>query len=419
MRILFLTHYFHPEANAPARRVYELTRRWAAAGEEVTVVTGVPNVPRGVPYPGYRNRLCYREEVDGVRVIRVWTYLAPNRGVLRRSLNYASFLLSGGVAAAATGPAPDVVVATTPQLLCALAGHIVAGVRGAPFVLDLRDIWPASIAAVGALRRGWLLDRLGGLERRLYRTADHIVAVGDGYARAVVAAGIPQEKVSVIPNGVDTAKFAPRPCRPPDRARFGLPEKAFVCLYAGTVGMACGLDVVLKAAEIMQRRGETGVLFVIAGDGARWEELRDEAERRRLSNVRFTGRVPGDAVPALIACADVCLVHLVRRDLFRTVLPSKMFEAAAMARPLLVGVEGEAARWVATAGAGLAFEPENAAGLVAALDRLRGSGDLRREMGKRGRMYVAREHDYDRLAERYRRVLYRMQEETDEAQAGE
>ncbi|HIE11152.1 MAG TPA: glycosyltransferase WbuB [Kiritimatiellae bacterium] len=402
MKILFLTHYFYPEANAPARRVYELTRRWVRSGGEVTVVTGVPNVPRGIPYPGYRNGLLREETIEGVRVRRVWTYLAPNRARVRRSLNYISFMVSGTIGGLPIRP--DVVVATTPQLLCAVAGRWVAGARRLPFVLDVRDIWPASISAVGAVRRGKMLSYLERIERGLYRAAVHVVTVGEGYARHILSRRVSAATVSVIPNGVDLQTFSPRPCRADMRARWGIERGAFVCLYAGTVGMACGLDVVLQAAEKL-RGSARGVMFVIAGDGARLDELKSQAHRRGLRRVTFTGRIRGSEIPDVIACADVCLVHLRSDPLFETVVPSKMFEAAAMGKPLLVGLLGEGARWVERAGAGICFRPGDADSLLEALEFLRRNPEVRAEMGRRGRAFVVQEHDYDKLAAKYLGIL--------------
>lgn len=399
MNILFLSHYFPPEGNAPAARVYEMTRRWARAGDKVSVLTCEPNVPAGRIYPGYRNRLITREEMEGVEVIRVWTYIAPNRGVFRRSLNYLSYMFS----AVPTGlrlPRPDVIVATSPQFFSGVAGSVVTRLRGIPFVLEIRDIWPESIAAVGAVRGRRVLRILERWERGLYAAADRIVTVGEGYRRRLVEHGAEPGKIEVIPNGVDTSRFslAAVGTAPTSRRRF-------VCAYVGTVGMACGLDVVLDAAEMLRSRGDPDVLFLIAGEGARREELMKRAQQAGLDNVRFLGRVAREKVPKLLAEVDACLVHLIDRPLFRTVLPSKMFEAAAMERPIILGVEGEAAGWVKSADAGLCIPPGDAAALVRAVDTLRNDRELARRLGRSGRAAVERWHDYDRLADRYRGLL--------------
>ena len=406
MRILFLTHYFWPEGNAPATRVRELTRRWAAAGDDVTVVTGVPNVPDGVPYPGYRNRLVSRETVDGVRVVRVWTFLAPNRGVVRRSLNYWSFMKTAGTAALFVAR-PDVVIATSPQFFCGWAGAFAAWARRRPFVLEIRDLWPESIRTVGALRAGPLLRALSWLERRLYASADRIVTVGDGYRRQLVARGVAPERISVIPNGVDLAAFAPREPPADVRRRYGI-EGAFVCAYAGTIGLACGLDVVLRAARLLRARGRRDVRFLLAGDGAVRADLERQAREAGLAEIVFTGRLGKEEMPGILAASDACLVHLRKKELFQTVLPSKIFEAAAMARPVILGVEGDAAALVRAAGAGLCIEPENETQLAEAVERLAAQPELAREFGRNGRERIAPRFDFDHLASEYRALLERV-----------
>ena len=205
LRILFLSHYFHPEGNAPATRVTEMTRRWAAQGHDVTVITGVPNVPDGVVYPGYRNRWLQRETHAGVEVVRVWTYLAPNKGTARRILNYVSFMLTAALAGLFVRR-PDVVIATSPQFFCGWAGVIVTALRRLPFVLEIRDLWPESIEAVGAMRNRRLLRFLEWLEQRMYAAASRIVTVGDGYRAKLIERGVDPERIDVIPNGVDLAR---------------------------------------------------------------------------------------------------------------------------------------------------------------------------------------------------------------------
>jgi glycosyltransferase involved in cell wall biosynthesis len=405
MRIVFFTHYFTPEGNAPAVRVHELGRRWVAAGHELVVVTGVPNVPDGVVYQGYRNRLRQRDIVDGIQVLRVWTYLAANRGTVCRVLNYLSFMVSSVLGVIGLRR-PDIVVATSPQFFCAWAGRIAAAVWRVPFVLDVRDLWPESISAVGAIRNAYILRILEWMEKKLYAWSRCIVTVGEGYRARLVERGVPPDSITVIPNGVDAA-FAS--CLSSDAVRrvrrtYGL-DKAFVCAYIGTIGMACGLDIVLEAARRLRRAGRTDIRFLLVGDGATRATLQQQAEREQLDAVIFAGRRPREEVPAFLAVADACLVHLRKAEPFRSVLPSKLFEAAAMERPIILGVEGAAADWLRTAGAGFTIEPENAIQLVATIDRLIGEPGLGREAGRRGRAYVEANHDRATLAERYLELL--------------
>jgi glycosyltransferase involved in cell wall biosynthesis len=403
MRILFFSHYFPPEGNAPAARTHENTTRWVRRGHQVTVVTCVPSHPAGVVYPGYRNRWRQREVIDGVEVVRVLTYVAPNQGTVRRTLNYLSYMASAAWCALFL-PRPDVIVATSPQFFCGWAGVIASRLRGAPLVLEIRDLWPESIEAVEALRGRPLLRALGWLERRMYAAARRIVTVGDGYRERLLARGVPDGRISVVMNGIDLAMFRPRERDAELTRRLGL-EGRFVVGYTGTIGMASGLEVVLRAAELLRRRGRDDVRFLLVGDGAVRGELEAEARRRGLDNVVFTGRQDRALVPSFLSACDACLVHLRRADLFETVMPSKLFEAAGMARPLILGVGGEARALMERAGCGIAMEPEDETQLVEAILRLAGDPGLRESLGRAGRAYVEAHHDRDRLASDYLAVL--------------
>ncbi len=403
MRILFLTHYFHPEGNAPATRVYEMSRRFVKLGFEVRVVTGAPNVPSGVVYPGYRNRWRSREIVEGIETLRVWTYVAPNKGTVRRILNYLSFCATATLAGLG-GPRPDLVIATSPQFFCGWAGVFVSRLRRVPFVLEIRDLWPESIAAVGAMRSSWLLRGLGWLERRMYAAATRIVTVGRGYQQQLEARGVSARDISVIPNGVDLGMFDASADGSELRARFA-PNGEFLCAYVGTIGMGCGLAVVLRAAEKLREMGRRDVVFLLVGDGAVREDLEREARAAGLDRVVFTGRLPKADMPRVLAASDACLVHLARRPLFRSVMPSKIFEAAAMARPIVLGVEGFAADVVSQAGAGICIEPENAEQLVAAVLRLAADRGLAGALGRAGRERIAAVFDYSELAREYAKLL--------------
>ena len=409
MRILFFSHYFPPEGNAPAARTHAHCRRWAAAGHDVTVITCAPNHPRGVVYPGYRNRLRSVEEMDGVRVVRVFTYLAANAGVWRRGASWMSYLVAATVCGMA-GPRPDVVIATSPQLFCAWAGVLVSRLRRRPLLLEIRDLWPESVAAVGALRSRPALGLLAGAARGAYRAAARIVTVGDGYRRDLAARGVDPARVAVVMNGVDRELFRPRERDPAAAARFGVAGRAegragrFVVAWCGTIGLAHGLEVVLRAAAALSARRRSDVVFLIAGDGARLDALRAAADDAGLDNVVFTGRLDRGRIPEVLACADACLVHLRASATFETVMPSKILEGAAMGLPLVLGVRGFARRFVEDAGCGLCFEPEDAAGLAQAVLRLAADPALRARLGRAGIACAAR-FDRDRLAARYLEIV--------------
>ena len=403
MRILVLSHYFPPEGNAPASRIHELGKRWARAGHAVTVITAAPSVPDGVIYDGYRNDFT-RQEIDGIEVLRVWTYVAANKGTLRRSASFVSFMVTATLRALAVAR-PDVIVATSPQFFCGWAGVLCKWLLQRPLVLEIRDLWPESIVAVGALRPGATLRALEWLERRMYAAADHVVTVGDGYAARLRARGVAAAALTIITNGIDREIFRPRPADPAVLARHGLAGR-FVCAYVGTVGMGCGLAVLIPAAERLRALGREDVAFLVVGDGAVRAELEAAVQACGLGGlVTFAGRRPKAEIPAYLASAGCCLVHLQRTELFTSVLPSKAFEAMAMAQPLVMGVEGEAARLVEESGSGICVTPEDPDALVAAVLRLADDPGLARRLGEAGLAHVVRHYDRDRLADDYLRVL--------------
>ncbi|MEL6429456.1 MAG: glycosyltransferase family 4 protein, partial [Planctomycetota bacterium] len=269
MRILFLTDNFPPETNAPASRTHEHAKRWAAAGHDVTVITCAPNFPRGRVFDGYANRVRTVETVDRIRVVRVKTFIARNSGFFLRTLDYLSFMVAGFVAALFERR-PDVIVATSPQFFCAAAGWLTSVFKRRPFVFELRDIWPASIAAVGASSRTPILRALERLELFLYRRATSIVAVTHSFRDELVERGVPREKIHVVTNGVDLSRYAPLSRDTALGAELGL-EGRFVVGYVGTHGMAHALMSALDAAARLDGRGNVHFLFV--GDGAEREAL--------------------------------------------------------------------------------------------------------------------------------------------------
>ncbi len=403
MRILFFSHYFPPEGNAPATRVHAMSSRWVRGGHAVTVITCAPNVPNGVVYEGYRNRLYQRERIDGIDTVRVWTYLAANKGTVLRIFNFLSYMTTA-VLAGLCVRRPDVIVATSPQFFCGWAGVIASRLRRVPFVLEIRDLWPESIVTVGAMRRSRLVALLEWLERTMYTAADHIVAVGDGYREELLKRGVPAEKITVISNGVDREAFFPRAPDPSLRARWRLGD-GFVCAYVGTVGMASGLDVVLRAGRILRDRGRNDIKLLVVGDGAARDGLERAARAANLDNVVFTGRLDKHLMPALLASVDACLVHLKKRDLFTTVMPSKIFEAAAMAKPIVLGVRGHAAVLVERAGCGACIEPENEYELGATVEAWADDPAAAVELGRHGHEFFVREFDRGALAASYLAVL--------------
>jgi glycosyltransferase involved in cell wall biosynthesis len=402
MRILFLSHYFPPEVNAPAVRTFEHCREWVKAGHEVHVITCVPSHPAGVAFEGYRSGWYRRETHEGIVVHRVWTWLAANEGILKRTANFLSFVPSAVWRAMRLGSF-DVVVGTSPQFFCAVAAWIAASAKKTPWVFELRDLWPESIAAVGAKRRYMPMALLERLELHLYARAAAVVCLSQSFMRNLTARGIAPSKLSYVPNGIETS-FWSAGSRARGRAALGIDERSFVVSYVGTVGMAHDLGTVLAAARRLKHE-RPDVRFLIVGDGAERQMLTARAVAEDLDNVTFTGLVQRERVPDYLAASDVSLVTLKRSDLFKTVLPSKMFEAMAAARPVVLAVEGEARQVLDRAAAGLAVAPGEPDALVDAVIRLAGDPALCRTMGLAGRRFVDREFSRGVWADRYLDVL--------------
>ena len=407
MRILYVSQYFPPEMGAPAARVHELSRAWVRLGHEVTVVTGFPQHPEGVLQPADRGVVTRREVIDGIDVIRCWSYAAANAGTTRRMIGFASFMASASIIGsfrAGSVVRPDVVIATVPQLLCGCAGSFLARRFSAPFVLEVRDLWPESVLAVGAMRDNVVVAGLRRTAQLLYDSADHMVAVGDGYRREMQRLyNVPPARVSVIPNGIDTALFTPRPPSAELRAELGWTDR-FVALYVGTIGMAHGLDLLLAAARRLATEAPD-VLLALVGAGSQAESLADEVKRAGVTNVQFIGKQPRERIPDLYAACDIGVITLRDSPLFRTVLPSKMFEYAAMQRPVVLSVAGDAAELLQRANGGICVAPGNADELADGILSLRADAGGRAAMGASARHYVLANHDRDELAREYVELL--------------
>ncbi len=411
MKILYVSQYFPPEMGAPAARAAELSRHWAAAGHEVTVLTGFPNHPTGVVPVEYRDkfrRRVVREKTDGVNVIRTWLLPFPNRRMHERMLNYTSFCVS----AASTGlflSRPDVVIATSPQLLVALAGWWLARCKRVPFVFEVRDLWPESLAAVGMGRSNSLLHRaLAKIAGFLYRRSDRVVVVAPAFEDYLVEQwGVPREKIFVVENGVETRLFAPEPftgeAQAALRRELGAEGKVVVS-YIGTMGMAHGLETIIAAAAQL-RHANPEIVFLMVGEGAEKDRIAALARERGLTNLRFVDQQPHDKIPAYISASDVCVVLLKKTDLFKTVIPTKMLEFMSCARPVILGVDGQARAILEEARAGLVIEPENAAALVTAIRYLAANQEVARDFGQNGREHILRRFSRQETAGKYIRVL--------------
>ena len=407
MKILYVSQYFPPEMGAPAARAAELARHWSEAGHEVSVLTGFPNHPTGAVPPEWRDRLkrlAYREKVGRTDVYRTWLWPLPNRKSHERMRNYASFCVSAALRGLIL-PRPDVVIASSPQLLVGLSGWWLAFSRQIPFVFEVRDLWPESLSAVGVSNEDSLLHHtLARIAGFLYERADRIVVVSPAFQDRLVADWrVPAEKIAIVENGVETDLFSPGAAGAEGlRKQLGL-ENKFVASYVGTMGNAHALETLLDAAARLQKTSR--IAFLLVGEGAEKERIRTQARTRALTNIQFLDQQPRQEIPAYIAASDACLVLLKKTDVFKTVIPTKMLEFMSCARPVILGVDGQARQIVEEAGAGLVIEPENATALARAISSLDSNPQLATTLGQKGREYIVKRFCRARTAEKYMEVL--------------
>ncbi len=394
MHILFVTPYYPPEKGAAQVRISETAKYLVKRGYEVTVLTTVPNYPSGIVPLEYRGHVIQQEIHDGIRIVRVWSYVSPNKGFLRRILAQLSF---GCLAPLLGGRAidhPDVIIVESPPLFDAIAGRMLAWLKHCPFIFTVSDLWPESAVQLGMLHNHMLIRLAQWLEWSTYQRAGAIWALTDGIRDVLVQRGLPPEQVFRLTNGVDTTRFRSS-SQAQARADLGWDDR-FTVLYAGTHGLAQGLAFVLDAAEQISNRAD--IHFFLVGDGAAKEDLVADAQRRKLGNITFLDPQPHDRMPLLLAGADVCLVPLRKLSVFEGALPSKMYEVMACARPIVLSVEGEARRMAEQeAGAAIHVEPENATALASAILYLHEHPEEAELMGKRGRAFVEARFDRGQL----------------------
>lgn len=360
MKILFLSDNFPPEVNAPATRTLEHCKEWVKAGHEVTVITCHPNYPIGKVYSGYKNRWKSVEEVEGIKVIRVWTYIASNKGFAKRILDYISFSITSFFAGLFLKC--DIIVATSPQFFTALSGRTLHFFKRKPWIMEVRDLWPDSIKSVGAMKDGIVLRYFSKEEMWCYRSAKQIVVVTDTFKEVISGRGISASKISVIKNGANLNLFTPREKPAHLVEKYGMAGKT-VLGYVGTIGMAHKIDFLIDCVKELPE-----CVLMIMGDGAEKEAMIEKVKKENVTNVVFIDSVSKEQVPDYVALQDLALVNLRRDPLFTTVIPSKIFETSAMHIPIMLGVDGEARKLVEQYGAGLYYEPENKASFLEKLN---------------------------------------------------
>jgi colanic acid biosynthesis glycosyl transferase WcaI len=403
MRVLLLSQMYVPE---PDIKIHLLAKDLVTRGHQVVSITGYPNYPQGRIYPGYRQRLWKWEELDGVRVLRLMLYADHSLSAVRRSLNYLSFAATASsLGPVLCGPA-DVMWVYHPPLTVGIPAWWIGLLRRVPFVYEIQDMWPETVAATGMVSARLAVDWLAKLAQFVYRRAAAITVISPGFKRNLIAKGVPSEKIHVVPNWANEEVYRPVSPEPALADQYELTGR-FNIIYGGNLGAAQAMDSVLAAAALL--RDLPGIQFVLIGDGVAEAALRQQATEQGLSNVRFIGRQPPERMPYFFALADVLLVHLRRDPLFEITIPGKTIAYLACGRPILCVVAGDAADVVRDAGAGVACPPQDPAALAQAVRDLHAMAAEQREaMGKAGRRAFLANYTRAVLVGRYEELLTRV-----------
>lgn len=398
MKILFITDNFPPEVNAPATRTFEHCKEWVKKGDEVTVITCAPNFPKGKVYEGYKNKLYQKEETEGIKVIRVWSYISANEGFAKRIIDFLSFAFMAFWVG--LFKKTDLIIATSPQFFTTWTAETLATLKRKPWVFELRDIWPESIRAVGAISGDSKIFKfLEKIELRLYKRSSRVISVTESFKRNLIERGIDSEKVKVVINGANLERFSKMEKDAALVEKYNLKGK-FVAGYVGTHGMAHKLDFILNSWP----KDNPDFHLILMGDGAEKSKLVVLAKTLNIANISFIPSMLKEDVPAYLSLMDVSLVPLKKSDLFKTVIPSKIFENSAMQIPILLGVEGESADIIQKYNAGLCFEPENKEDFLTKLNLLKEDKTVY-ENCQEGCLSLAKEFDRKKMAEKMRNFL--------------
>lgn len=390
MKILFLSDNFPPEVNAPATRTFEHCCEWAKNGVEVTIITCAPNFPQGKVYQGYKNKIYQKEVVEGITVIRVLTYITANEGMFKRTLDYISFSISAFFAGLFVSA--DIIVATSPQFFTALSGKTLSFWKKIPWVMEVRDLWPESIKTVGAMKDNFIIRYFEWQEKRCYESASKIIVLTDAFKKEIIKKGIAPEKIAVVKNGVNPLKFSPIKKNEALICSLGL-EGKIILGYIGTHGMAHKLDFLMECAKKLRN---TEYHFLFVGAGAERENLLLKKEKEKISNVTMLSSVSKKEIKDYLSILDVALINLKKDELFKTVIPSKIFENAAMEIPILLGVDGEARELIEKYNAGLFYEPENVQDFIDKLNIILQID--KKKLFNEGTRKLARDFDRQKLA---------------------
>jgi len=381
MRILLITQWFDPE---PAFKGLIFAKELKKSGNDVEVITGFPNYPGGEVYSGYRIKMLQREVIDGIKVSRVPLYPSHDLSALGRSFNYISFALSSCFYGLFSLRKIDVIYVYNPPMTAAISAAFIGLFRRIPFVVDINDLWPDTLAATGMVKNKYLLSFIGKVCLWVYKHSAHIVVGTPGYRKKLIERGVPKEKIDIIYNWCDEEALTLSTVTNADE--YGMSDR-FNIVFAGTMGKAQALDSVIRAAKLIESRHDK-VQFVFVGGGVEVENLKKITQDLLLENVIFIPRLPFSQISKVLSCADALLVHLKNDPLFEITFPAKIQAYLKIGKPIIMGVKGDAASILTKSGAGFCVLPENEDSIAEAVSKVfQLSQSELNEMGARGLEY--------------------------------
>lgn len=402
MKILFLTQYCPPEVGAPQNRIFEFAKGLRNKGNDITILTALPNYPKGEIFPEYKGRGVVVEEIDGIKIIRTAIYATKSKSFVKRLANYFSFTFSSVIQGTKYIGDPDIIITESPPLFLGWSGYVLSKIKKSKFVFNVSDLWPESAVKLGVLNNKLFIRMSTWLEEFCYKKADLVTGQTQGIVDNIVERGFDVNKVKLITNGVDVSFFNKEHRDEEYRESIGVKDKFAVC-YAGIHGIAQGLEVIIEAANIL--KDNDNIVFNFYGDGPEKQMLIDMVKDKSLTNVNFFPVQSKPNMPRIIASMDATVVPLKKLDLFKGALPSKMFEALASELPIILAVEGEAEKLINNARGGIVVEPENSQEIAEAVLKLFNDRELKAELGKNGRDYVEKNYSREAIVTRLETYL--------------
>ena len=402
MRIVIISHYFPPEIGAPSARLYEMARHWVELGNEVHVVTCFPNHPTGLIPEEYRGMKYMYEEIDGIKVHRNYVYATPNKGFIKKTLGHISFMLSSVLISMKKIKDPDVIVTSSPTFFSIFSGYWYSIRKRASFVLEIRDLWPAAMIELGVMKKGFITKILEKLELFFYRKSKKLIMVTKSFKENVVSRGIDINKVYVITNGVNQDFFYPKEKNKELINKYNLDDK-FVITYVGAHGISQNLSTIVKVAKGLKE--EKDIQFLFVGEGAEKENLQQLVREQEINNVIFIDSQPKEMIPEFYNLSDISLIPLKNIELFKTFIPSKMFEIMACGVPIVASLEGEAADILNESQAAEVVKPDNAEEIMRAIIKLKQDKVLLEKLKRNGPAFVEKKYSRRKLAEQYLKII--------------